>query len=78
MTIKLSKKAELNIRSNTNDQEKFHKALEAEIDQYEIGLLETLEIIMNYDGESFYIKAKEQAGTILIVDVTSLYMIEVD
>lgn len=78
MTIRLSKKAELNIRSKTKDQERFHKALEAEIEEYEIGLLETLEIIMEYEGESFYIKAKEQAGSILVEEVTSLYMIEVD
>ena len=78
MNIKLSKKTELNIRSKTNNPEKFQEALSAELEQYEVDLLETFEIIMEYKGESFYVKAKEQAGSILIKEVTSLYMIEVD
>lgn len=76
--IKLSKKAELNVRSKTKDQDKFQEALSAELEQYEVDLLEAFHIIMKYKGESFHIKAKEQAGIIFIEEVTSLYVIEVD
>lgn len=78
MNVKLSKKAGLNIRSKTDNPEKFQKALSTELEQYEVDMLETFEIIMEYEGESFYIKAKEQAGSIFIEEATSLYMIEAD